>query len=60
MEEAPVADAAEGGSTTVFVGNLAWVSTEDSITEYFSTAGKVNSVRIGGCSVHACRNSDLG
>jgi hypothetical protein len=34
-------------SSTCFVGNMAWSSTEDSMRKHFKAAGKVISVRIG-------------
>lgn len=44
---------AAGESTTCFVGNLSWNSTEDSIKAHFKGAGKVVSVRIGELRVGA-------
>jgi len=35
-----------GSSNTVFVGNLSFDSTEDSIREFFSQCGNVNAVRV--------------
>jgi hypothetical protein len=39
--------AAEGGSTTIFVGNLPWSATEDDIAGLFADCGEVTGVRIG-------------
>ena len=39
---------AEGGeSSTVFVGNLAWASNEDTLTEHLKGCGKIKGIRVG-------------
>lgn len=35
------------GSTTIFIKNMPWSATEESIREFFSPAGEVVEVRIG-------------
>lgn len=37
------------GSTTIFIKNMPWSATEESIREFFSVAGEVVEVRIGEC-----------
>jgi nucleolin len=39
--------APQGGSRTLFVKNLAWAVTQDSLYEFFADAGTVVSVRLG-------------
>jgi nucleolin len=39
--------AAGGESSTVFVGNLPWSATEESLREYFAECGEMGAVRLG-------------
>ena len=38
------------GSTTIFIKNMPWSATEESIREFFAPAGEVVEVRIGALS----------
>jgi nucleolin len=45
---APVAAAAgEGESDTLFVGNMSWNSSEDTLREFFSGCGEILNIRMG-------------
>lgn len=44
VEAAPAA--AAGESSTVYMGNLPWSATEDSIKAFYKGTGKVTAVRI--------------
>ena len=39
--------AAAGGSSTVFIKNMPWSATEDTIRAFFEEAGEVADIRIG-------------
>jgi RNA recognition motif-containing protein len=54
VDGSAAATGADGGSTTIFCGNLPWSATEEQISELFADCGEVTGVRIGKPSLPAC------
>ena len=43
----PAASTPGGGSSTIFIKNMPWSATEDTVRSFFEAAGEVTDIRIG-------------
>ena len=43
----PAASTPGGGSSTIFIKNMPWSATEDTVRSFFEEAGEVTDIRIG-------------
>jgi hypothetical protein len=57
VDGSAAATGTDGGSTTIFCGNLPWSATEEQISELFADCGEVTGVRIGTSSPSARRQT---